>query len=458
MRLNKVEFLSFGEDRIYTKEQALIDLLKQELAAGRPCVVYLRQTATKDIQPRIESLIRQHVPDAKPYVLKNTVQAERREKIIEGQITAGVNVVICNPELVKTGLDLIHFPTLIFHEITFNLGTMMQAAARAYRLNQTHSHCKTYYIFAEGTMEHTAVQLMSRKQRAAKLLTGDIGLTGLDALTEGESGFEEALLNAIAKDETLLDPSEMFKVSAGQGEIDAEDAAYWNVEIATETVEETLLQHDPLILAGLELGGVLVEDDLFSKPMPMAKPTVSQVAGRLVRYVGRYLDSVHLIHDEAKRAKLQAKLLTALMDGVQDDEGTYTVVGLRDLDFSKYPVHAEKLTRYVRGWLKHNRFVFAGCEDETAAKIVDLAQQALGLTPIQIDVFQALQEARDEELQEQVFTSLPAETVQERQPTRRKKLDLLAVPDEELEATTPKRPLVAKRPQEEAEPVQLAMF
>ena len=37
------------------------------------------------------------------------------------QIAAGINVVICNPELVKTGLDLIHFPTLIFHEITFNL-------------------------------------------------------------------------------------------------------------------------------------------------------------------------------------------------------------------------------------------------------------------------------------------------------------------------------------------------
>ena len=85
---------------------------------------------------------------------------------------------------------------------------MMQAAARAYRLNQTHGHCKTYYLFAEGTMEQTAVQLMSRKQRAAKLLTGDIGLTGLDALTEGESGFEEALLEAIAQDEALLDPSE----------------------------------------------------------------------------------------------------------------------------------------------------------------------------------------------------------------------------------------------------------
>lgn len=436
---------SYGEDRIYAKEQALIDLLKDELAAGRPCVVYLRQTATKDIQPRIENLIRQHVPGAVPYILKNTVQAERREKVIEAERAKGMNVLITNPELVKTGLDLLFSPTLIFHEITFNLSTMMQAAARAYRLNQTHKHCKTYYIFAEGTMEHTAVQLMSRKQRAAKLLTGDIGLTGLDALTEGEAGFEEALLDAIAKDETLLDPSEMFKVSAGQSEIDAEDAGYWNVEITAEAVDETPLHHDPLILAGLELGGVLVEEEA-----PIAKPAIAQDTGRLVRYVGNYLDSVHLIHDEAKRAKLQAKLLAALTDGVQDDDGTYSVVGLHDPDFMKYSVHAQTLIRYVRGWLKQNRVVFMGCEDEAAAKIVDLAQQALGLKPIQLDVFQATQDAQDEALQLEI--SAP------HQPKRRKKLDLLAVPDESPEATAPKHPLASKRKQDEAEPVQLAMF
>lgn len=85
---------SFGEDRIYAKEQALIDLLTDELAAGQPCVVYLRQTGTRDIQPRIEKLIRNHVPGAVPYVLKNTVSAERREATINRQIEAGINVLI----------------------------------------------------------------------------------------------------------------------------------------------------------------------------------------------------------------------------------------------------------------------------------------------------------------------------------------------------------------------------
>lgn len=464
---------SYGEARVYTKEQALVDLLKEELAAGRPCVVYLRQTATKDIQPRIESLIRQHVPGAVPYVLKNTVAAERREKVIDQQIAAGINVVICNPELVKTGLDLIHFPTLIFHEITFNLSTMMQAAARAYRLNQTHEHCKTVYLFAEGTMEHTAVQLMSRKQRAAKLLTGDIGLTGLDALTEGESGFEEALLDAIAKDESLLDPSEMFKANAGQSEIDAEDAAYWNVEVGEDEAEEpALVAHaDPVVQAAIELGGVLVEDDQPRQtPRPAAKVELSERlssdTARLVRYVGSYLDGVHLIHDRDKRLKLQAKLLTILTEGVIDNEETRTVVGLCDPDFGQYPVHEETLIRHVRGWLKQHRFVFIGCEDEAAAKIVDLAKQAFGLTPVKLDIFEKLEEMRDEELQRELTVTLKADrsetSTPAKQPKRkRKKLDLLAVPDDEPETVSDVRPLAPKRRQTEADehvPQQLAMF
>ena len=86
------------------KEQALINLVRAELEADRPCVVYVRQTVTHDIQPRLEQLLRQHVPQAQPFILRNTVSAERREKVIDAERANGMNVLICNPELVKTGL------------------------------------------------------------------------------------------------------------------------------------------------------------------------------------------------------------------------------------------------------------------------------------------------------------------------------------------------------------------
>jgi hypothetical protein len=334
---------SYGEHRLFAKEQALIDLVCAELAAERPCVIYFRQTATRDIQPRLESLIRQHVPGAKTFILSNTVAAERREAVIEREITQGTNVVLCNPELVKTGLDLIHFPTLIFFEIVFNLSTMMQAAARSYRLNQNHAHCKVYYLFAEGTMEQTAVQLMSRKQRAAKLLTGEIGLTGLDALTEGEGGFEEALMEAIGRDETLLDPTELFKAETRVGEIDQEDASYWNFESPSPTPDEiTCEQADPLIEMVLNMGGVISRLEESITHQAVIEVTHSPITHQ-VEPVEDYLETVHLITDEALWAKRRTELRTLVESSSLDQ---------------------------IAAWLVKHQIVFPGYEREVAAKVI----------------------------------------------------------------------------------------
>jgi hypothetical protein len=352
------------------------------------------------------------------------VEAERREAVIEAEVAKGTNVVISNPELVKTGLDLVFAPTLIFYEITFNLGTMMQAAGRSYRLNQTHTHCKTYYLFAEGTMEQTAVQLMSRKQRAAKLLTGDIGLTGLDALTEGEGGLEEALLAAIGRDEALLDPSELFRKSEEQGEIDSEDAAYWNVEL-TEPTDETLtieyaasvmqielqpaLENDPLIQEAIRLGGVVAEIETEDPERQATAVTTSEHEPQpFAQIVSDYLDSVHIITDDQKLAMLRTGLLTLLQAS---------------------PAH-------LMDWLRDNRVVFPGCEMEVATQIMRLAKQAFNSSP-----------ADRIELRPVVVSAT------QRKPTaskpRKRQPDLLAVP--ETQSGHPER-------FEETAPLQLALF
>lgn len=225
----------------------------------------------------------------------------------------------------------------------------MQAAARSYRLNQTHAHCTVFYLYAEGTMEQTAVQLMSRKQRAAKLLTGDIGLTGLDALTEGEGGFEEALLEAIGRDETLLDPSQLFKAAGAVSEIDIEDAGYWNVEnapLAVETVTDTPNESeaDPLIALALEMGATVTPiDEPTPEPIIVA---AEQTEPRPVEAVTAYLETVHLIADEREWAKRRAELLTMLDGGTVDA---------------------------ITAWLTEHRVVFPGFEREVAAKVVSLS-------------------------------------------------------------------------------------
>jgi superfamily II DNA or RNA helicase len=416
-----VQLPSYGEDRIYAKEQALINLVREELAQNRPCVIYVRQTDTRDIQPRIEALIRQHIPTAKPFILKNTVEAERREAVIEKEIASGTNVLITNPILVQTGLDLIHFPTLVFYEITFNLSTMMQAAARSYRLNQTHEHCKVVYLFYQATMEHTAVQLMSRKQRAAKLLTGDIGLTGLDALSEGEGGFEQALLDAIGRDDTLLDPATLFKTTSVVTEIEEEDAAYWNVVSNSETIDAeqssivvSNTESDPLISLAVELGAVFT--DVQSK---VEKPR--QRNGVQLESVEAYLDRVHILM-EKQWTTLKTQLLTVLMDGVKSDDGTYEVVGMRDSSFLRNPTHEAKLIAWLTNWLKADRVVFTGCEGEVAREIIQRAKAAFGAADTLRSIDESITHSASTVATASIHSPLPTTVIRQREaPARREK-------------------------------------
>ncbi|NOG48736.1 MAG: hypothetical protein HND48_04220 [Chloroflexi bacterium] len=193
-------------------------------------------------------------------------------------------------------------------------------------------------------MEQTAVQLMSRKQRAAKLLTGDVGLTGLDALTEGEGGSEEALLEAIGRDESLLDPSQLFKASDAVSEIDTEDAAYWNIEsIDAGSDPLPVDEPDPLFALALELGATITPVDDHSSRKRVA---ADEVAARPVETVTAYLETVHLVADENEWVRLRADLMTLLDSGAAAE---------------------------IAAWLTEHRIVFPGCEQEVSAKLLVLS-------------------------------------------------------------------------------------
>ncbi|RMU34193.1 hypothetical protein ALP32_200389 [Pseudomonas avellanae] len=69
-------------------------------------------------------------------VLRASVDTARREDWILDQVDRGVDVLITNPELVKTGLDLLDFPTIAFMQTGYNVYTVQQAARRSWRIGQ----------------------------------------------------------------------------------------------------------------------------------------------------------------------------------------------------------------------------------------------------------------------------------------------------------------------------------
>ena len=50
------------------------------------------------------------------------------------KVKEGVDVMVCHPRLVQTGLDLVDFPTIVWFEKDYSVYTMRQASRRSWRI------------------------------------------------------------------------------------------------------------------------------------------------------------------------------------------------------------------------------------------------------------------------------------------------------------------------------------
>ena len=74
-------------------------------------LVYATHTGTRDITERMEDILTRH--GFRVAVMKaDAVAPEKREAWVADRVKQGIDVMICHPRLVQTGLDLIDFPTL----------------------------------------------------------------------------------------------------------------------------------------------------------------------------------------------------------------------------------------------------------------------------------------------------------------------------------------------------------
>src|SRR5206468_12207052 len=126
------------EERLYSKERKLVDEIKQELAERRRCQVFAVYTRKHDVTARLQRILSNE--GIRTAVLRANVDTSKREAWYARQIKDGVQVVICHPKLVETGLDLLDFPTIIFCESGYSLHTLRQASHRSWRIGQ-HGPC-----------------------------------------------------------------------------------------------------------------------------------------------------------------------------------------------------------------------------------------------------------------------------------------------------------------------------
>ncbi|MCG5495541.1 DEAD/DEAH box helicase family protein [Ectothiorhodospira variabilis] len=184
----------FG-DEPSPKEQALIDLCRQQKALGRRVLAYTVYTGTRDTTARLKALLQQ--AGLKVGVLKASVDTSRREDWIMEQVEKGIDVLVTNPELVKTGLDLLDFPTIAFLQTGYNVYTLQQAARRSWRIGQTQPVEVVFLGYAE-TAQTACLSLMASKIAVSQSTSGDMPETGLDVLNQDGDSIEVALAKQLA--------------------------------------------------------------------------------------------------------------------------------------------------------------------------------------------------------------------------------------------------------------------
>jgi hypothetical protein len=180
------------EDRLYAKERALIADVREELREGRRCQVYATYTGEKDVTLRLETVLRQ--AGFRVAVLRSSVATDKREEWYERQLKAGVEVVLCHPKLVETGLDLLAFPTLYFYETGYSLHTLRQASRRSWRIGQRYD-VRVKFVTYPGTMQETCLRLMGKKMLVALMMEGKFSGEGLQSLDT-----DEDLMTAMARE------------------------------------------------------------------------------------------------------------------------------------------------------------------------------------------------------------------------------------------------------------------
>lgn len=181
------------EEHRYPKEQALLDLVEAEKAQGRRVLVYITHTASRDITPRLASVLTE--AGHRVACLKaDTVPPDRREEWVGSRVKEGIDVLLVHPKLVQTGLDLIDFPSLVWYEVEYSVYTMRQASRRSWRIGQRRP-VRVVYLAYRGTLQAQALTLVARKMKASLAIEGELPEDGLSSF--GDEG--EDLLLALAR-------------------------------------------------------------------------------------------------------------------------------------------------------------------------------------------------------------------------------------------------------------------
>lgn len=194
-----IDKLKLSEDVLYPKEEKLLELVDMAIKKNEHILIYTYWTNKTDTQNRLYSILEKQ--GYKVDILSSDIKNKDRERWIKEKTKNGIQIIICNPSLVETGLDLLDFTTIIFYQMGYNLTTMRQASKRSYRLNQINP-VHVYFLYYEASIQEVILSVMAAKLQAATTVEGDYSSEGLKGMN-GSTDIVSILAKSIVEDNKI---------------------------------------------------------------------------------------------------------------------------------------------------------------------------------------------------------------------------------------------------------------
>ena len=137
------------------------------------------------------------------------------------RVEEGVDVLVCHPRLVQTGLDLVEFPTICWYETDYSVYTMRQASRRSWRIGQTEP-VQVVFMAYRNTLQADALKLVAKKLQSSLAVEGELPEDGLAAYGDDGDDLMLALARRIVSGEEDADSVESVFAQAQQVAAEAE--------------------------------------------------------------------------------------------------------------------------------------------------------------------------------------------------------------------------------------------
>lgn len=193
-------------EELHQKDMKTLELVRQKVEKGEKVLIYTSWVRI-DTQQKLLGLLAQR--GCRADVLPANIEPIKRERWIEKQLANGLEVLICNPSLIETGLDANAFTTLIFYNMGYNLFTLRQASRRSWRINQTTPRVEVYFFYYKHTIQERAMQLIASKLAVAGIIEGSITDEGLATMSNCQD-----MTSQLAKELALGIKSEVDDIGA----------------------------------------------------------------------------------------------------------------------------------------------------------------------------------------------------------------------------------------------------